>query len=175
MITIRRLCVKCGRFFQTENQAKDFCSGRCRERSRKPPPTEKDCVFCGAKFSARHKRQKYCSSKCGSKANQRPPVFEAALPGIPSGSSGAAFELIVCADLVLRGLNVFRSVSPSCPCDLIVQRNREIFRVEVTKGGIKHDGSFAWAAHDPEKYDVLALVLPGLKVVYIPDIFRCTK
>jgi hypothetical protein len=44
---------------------------------------------------------------------------------------GAIGELIVAADLLKKGYHVFRSCSPSCPCDLAILKDEKLFRVEV--------------------------------------------
>lgn len=48
------------------------------------------------------------------------------------GARGAASELIVCADLLAKGLEVFRAVGAQAACDLvIIDEQRRFFRVEV--------------------------------------------
>jgi hypothetical protein len=91
--------------------------------------------------------------------------------GLSPGSSGAAAELLVCADLIFRQVNVFRSVSPSCPCDIVVQYAGRLMRVEVTKGVRLASGKLSWPTHDESRYDILALVFHDRQIVYIPDIF----
>ena len=44
---------------------------------------------------------------------------------------GAMNELKICYDLLRRGFEVFRSVSPTCSCDLITMKGGKIIRVEV--------------------------------------------
>ena len=54
---------------------------------------------------------------------------------VPSGTKGAAAELRVAADLMMRGYHVFRALSPACPCDLIAYRDGEPpIRIEVKSG-----------------------------------------
>jgi len=48
-----------------------------------------------------------------------------------TGTKGAIGELRVCTDLLARGYEVFRAVSPSASCDLIAVRDGRIWRVEV--------------------------------------------
>lgn len=54
--------------------------------------------------------------------------------GLSTGKVGAISELIVCADLLKKGWEVFRTVSQSCSCDLIVIKNKKILRIEVRTG-----------------------------------------
>src|SRR6266550_2146551 len=66
---------------------------------------------------------------------------------ISSGDIGASYELLVSAELMQRGFDVFRNLSPNGPVDLVVYRDGKLLRVQVK--GSPH-------AFDAEKYDVLA-------------------
>lgn len=65
------------------------------------------------------------------------------------------------ADLMLRGLSVFRALSPSCPCDLVILKGAEMFRVEVRTGYVGLSGNVSCSMRDADrgKSDVLAIVL----------------
>lgn len=82
---------------------------------------------------------------------------------------GALAELVVCVDLIRRGYQVFRAVSPAAPCDLMAITPDGTFRVEVkaarrTDRGLEYD-----KPKDQTRYDVLALVVNGVEVMYRPD------
>jgi hypothetical protein len=51
--------------------------------------------------------------------------------GLSPAKKGALTELIVCADLISKGYDVFRAVSPACPCDLVAAKKNVLIRVEV--------------------------------------------
>ena len=72
---------------------------------------------------------------------------------------GAASELKVGADLIMRGYHVFRSQSPTAPCDfLIMNKEGLILRVEVRTGHLsKVNGNILVNEHGD--YDVLAIVI----------------
>jgi hypothetical protein len=76
--------------------------------------------------------------------------------GLNTGNIGAMGELLVTYDLMSKGWEVFRSVSPSSTCDLIALKDRRLLRVEVTKGVRKPCG-LRWVKHDPTRYDLLAV------------------
>lgn len=81
---------------------------------------------------------------------------------LPTGTTGALNELLVCTDLLERGYHVFRSVSPSCPCDLVAYRPGQIpRRIEVKT----LNGTVKGVNVDSEKADVLATV-QGKRVRY---------
>ena len=81
-----------------------------------------------------------------------------------SGTTGAINELYVASDLMSRGFSVFRSMSPSCTCDLITMLNDgSLKRVEVKTGHItgSKTGEIK-VRHAPcthNKFDWLAIVL----------------
>lgn len=50
---------------------------------------------------------------------------------VTAANRGAMTELMVCVDLMARGIPVFRAVAPNCPCDLIAQVAGRLLRVEV--------------------------------------------
>ena len=62
------------------------------------------------------------------------------------------------ADLLRRGWEVFRAVSPACSCDLIIHRAGVLLRVEVRTMNYyaKGDRWYVSAGSDPSRYDVLA-------------------
>jgi Holliday junction resolvase len=80
----------------------------------------------------------------------------------------------VCADLLHRGFEVFRAVSPSCSADIIAQKNDQLYRIEIKTARISHKGKITYAKPvNTTKYDVLALVFPDNKneIMYIPSNF----
>lgn len=80
---------------------------------------------------------------------------------VPSGTAGAMCELLVACDLLKRGYHVFRAVSPSCPCDLLVMREGLSARVEVRKVTRRIDGGFPTGVGNTKersRFDVLARV-----------------
>ena len=89
--------------------------------------------------------------------------------GLNTGGIGAASEMLVCADLVLRGLSVLRAVSPSCPFDLAVMKSGKLLRVEVTTGRRHPTGKVIHVKKDKERFDILAVVIKK-EIIYIPDL-----
>jgi hypothetical protein len=65
-----------------------------------------------------------------------------------------------------KGWSVFRALSPCSPCDLVIVRGAEMYRVEVTKGYFNARGTYSWPTHDPSRYDVLALWLASGDIAY---------
>ena len=81
---------------------------------------------------------------------------------------GALSELIVSSDLMAKGYEVYRALSPSSSCDLIVIVDKKPLRVEVRTGYKRLDGSLSASGRGSieGKYDVLAVVVGG-EIVYV--------
>lgn len=136
---------------------------------------EKYCVVC--KSPLIHNKfghpSKYCSQSCRDKAKARKAMgkYHDKNPvGLGrNNTTGAISELRVAVDLLVRGYNVFRALSPSCPCDLVILNNNNILRVEVTTGKYSPSGIVQYPPHNPELYDMLAVVLHD-GIHYFPDL-----
>lgn len=91
-----------------------------------------------------------------------------------TSNEGAIGELLVTVDLMRRGYDVFRAVSPGAICDLMIFKNVDFKRVEVTKGqrytSSKLTGKLKWAAHDSKRYDILAVWESDGIITYMPSI-----
>jgi hypothetical protein len=60
-------------------------------------------------------------------------------PKLPTGTTGALSEMAAAMDLMMRGYEVFRALSPTCSCDLIAAKpGASALRIEVRTGQISH-------------------------------------
>lgn len=153
-----------------------YCSHECAKRKVYFVTSDpKPCERCGKLIPVKHGmseyqylRRKYCSKKC---RNGYVPQNNA----LSTGQIGAMNELIVSADLIRRRVHVFRAVSPSSPCDLIIILGGQLLRVEVTTGN-RHLmangelGKLCFISHNHDKYDILAVVTSTEGIVYIPPL-----
>jgi len=90
---------------------------------------------------------------------------------VPQNHIGARSELLVSYDLMGRGFQVFRNLSPH-GIDLIAYGgNGQFLRIESTTGRILSDGRIIAANHKKtrDKWDVLAISLPNNTVAYRKD------
>lgn len=124
------------------------------------------CKVCTKEFTTRASRVFYCSEQCSLKAAANRVGKPSSAEGVCTGSLGSAHELLVCADLLKRGWEVFRSVSSHASVDLIAHKNGVLKRVEVTTGSRKVDGGISHPTKDPARHDVLAIVLYSGEIVY---------
>jgi len=127
------------------------------------------CQNCGKEISIARQRRlaKFCSYKC--RLQKRREVYGAQTAMSP-GTCGALGELAVASDLLSRGFEVFKSVSPHAHCDLIAFKNGKLIQIEVTVGRRTPRGKLMFAPHDPTNYEVLAVFLLDGKIEYIPEI-----
>ena len=134
----------------------------------------KNCECCGKEFVTGKGNKKYCSAECGSiirrkkyhQMNKFQSIYMA-----PS-TKGALNELRICVDLLEKGFEVFRSVSPSCSCDLAILKDKKLIRVEVTSGWVNPQGKLLRnkSKKESDKNDILATVYLGNKIDYLPKL-----
>ena len=88
---------------------------------------------------------------------------------------GTASELLVSADLIGRGYEVYRALCQHASCDMIAVAGDAMYRVEVKTGyrATKH-----CSVRPSNRFDVLAVVVRGRGIIYSPDLpnlFTVTK
>lgn len=121
---------------------------------------ERVCWNCKKPIGvSRYRGTKYCTRACG--AAYKKYDYGYARTGRNCSVAGAVGELRVCADLLLRGYDVFRAVSPSSPYDLIAVNESQCLKVEVrTAAKNRVTGYVNWTKPDSSKgCDVAAVVL----------------
>lgn len=94
--------------------------------------------------------------------------MRSAYPGLATGTVGAIGELRVCVDLLAKGYEVFRAVSPSCSCDLLVLKSGVVTRIEVRTSYRTRSGKVYYPTHNV-RADIIAAVL-GDELSYNPPL-----
>lgn len=92
------------------------------------------CSGCGKeyipRFNIRTKKlienQKYCSPKCRTTFNRA-----SWSRGLSSSVVGAIAELLVCLDLMKKGYEVFRNLSPCGINDIVAYKNKKYCGIDV--------------------------------------------
>lgn len=131
------------------------------------------CPIChNAVPEARAKRRAYfCSKACHKENVRRRWAEQNPTEGLPSGTVGAISELAVAVDLMEKGYEVFRALSPSSTCDLAILAETRLLRIEVRTGSLTTVGklSFPWQEErDQGRHDILAVRLKTGAITYIP-------
>lgn len=131
------------------------------------------CTVCNGDIPAgKRPWAKTCSKRCSRERataihrQKNPPT------GLPSATVGAIAELAVAADLLSRGYEVFRAMSPSCSCDLAINSGGILIRVEVRTGYITSTGRLGYPkpATDKGRQDIYAVRTKDGVITYIPDL-----
>ena len=134
--------------------------------------TTKLCPWCKDRFPAasRKKNAIYCSVKCGRLAYSKASGVYGHYPGMAPGTTGAIGELRVSVDLLIRGYEVFRALSPATSCDIAILKSGALLRVEVRTGyrNLK-TGKILFCGARAGRADVTAVVLPD-EILYVPPL-----
>lgn len=138
----------------------------------------KHCKHCKKEITGEKRRRhaKFCSKECKDayKKKHHKPYY----PGLSTATIGAMNELLVAADLMKRGFDVFRALSPSCSCDLAVVKDGTLLRIEVRTGWRNKDGKLFKHSkkHYKEKYDVKAIFIKWEeRIKYVPSLKKALK
>ena len=108
------------------------------------PSETRHCEQCGAeiprarlKYNAQP-RVKFCSDSCAKERASSFKITANRALAIPTASTGAMSEMLVAAELLRRGCEVFRAVSAACSCDLIARSGDGVglVRIEVRTGTV---------------------------------------
>lgn len=160
-----KVCAVCKKeFLGTISQL--YCSKECLKNKHFPPKpkSNKICPKCKQSFQTTVFNKKYCSIACYKKAN----IFERELKNIPTGTIGAIQELRVSIDLLRDGFEVFRALSPSCSCDLLVHKNNIFHRIEVRTAYRTKNNLIKPSTYKNIKAEILAMVFPN-EIIYKPS------
>lgn len=129
------------------------------------------CIQCGLPYTPYVRmgicRQKYCSKKCSAEANR----FDCSSGlGLSTGTVGAIAELEISTDLLKKGYEVFRALSPSCSCDILILKNGVSRKIEVRSGSRTKTGKLI---HPNKNFraDMWAIFVHRTKeIIYIPEL-----
>lgn len=95
---------------------------------------------------------------------------------VDQASTGAIAELMVSADLMSMGFEVFRALSPSSSCDLIAIKNGKISRFEIRTG---HEypatGRIYWGTKNFRADYYGVFIHHNKKIIYSPELLSEPK
>lgn len=131
------------------------------------------CTNCNGDIPAGSRPwAKTCSKKCSRERAFK--VYREMNPptGLATATVGAIAELAVAADLMGRGYEVFRALSPSCSCDLALNIDGRLIRVEVRTGYLTKGGRLTYPRpkSDDGRNDIYAVRTKDGAITYIPTI-----
>lgn len=116
---------------------------------------------CGKTFTSNNPRSKYCSKSCSKIKNRM--YTEASCSKI-----GSINELLVSAEFMKSGYEVFKSINPGCELDFVVMKDGKLLKVESTTGYINASNKVQHPTKDIRRFDILAVITPnGLYCGYV--------
>lgn len=142
-----------------------FMTGYASVPRNSPVMEQNLCIVCQAPLTL--PKRVYCSRECDLE-QQRKHYERSPLSVRNATTVGMISELVVCADLMRLGYEVFRAVSAASSCDLAVLKDGTLKRVEVTTGHRKNGGKVFHCKKPSPKYDILAVVIQPYLVIYNP-------
>ena len=172
-MNVYRSCKGCGRGLSEERRRRNarWCTNWCRMQS-KLKTKAKPCMKCGELIpKTRRAATKWCSDKCSNSAREEEIDKHFGITrirGLSSGSVGAVGEMRVAIDLLVKGYEVFRSISPNSSCDLIVCKNGDVYRIEVRTGRPNLNGELVCTRKGLLEGDVLATIDHSGRIIYKP-------
>mgnify|MGYP001616449284 CR=1 FL=1 len=127
-------------------------------------------VECRKPYPARGNRR-FCSNVCAARDYKKTHGLTVPPETRNTNHRGLLSELLVMADLVQRGLDVYRAMSGHAPGDLAVMLNGRLVLVEVRTGVQPKDKIIVpWTHHDRHAHkNVLAVVVrnQGNRIQYL--------
>lgn len=135
-----------------------------------------ECRRCSAPIPPERHRGRgavFCSRECARLEGTE--SYRAVNPHVGtlcSGSIGALGELVVAIDLLKRGFEVFRAISPASTCDLAVLRDGKLLRIEVRTGHRTATGTLMFRRSGTDQRDHYAVVIhaDGPAIHYEPPL-----
>ena len=125
-------------------------------KSREKPRT---CTLCGCEYRITCGHQKYCSPKCRKNSYKQLVMQQPGWSPACTGVKGAIAELVVAADLMILGCDVFRAVSPACCFDLAAMAGSRLVGVEVRTARTYDDWGVSFSTKS-KGADLFAAYLP---------------
>jgi len=127
-----------------------------------------NCVNCGGELTDKRVNGKYkvCYADCNREYTRKKyKEHNLVLDGVTSGTTGTISELAVGIDLLSKGYDVFKSLSPNASFDIAIFRDKKFLRVEIKTGYYTILGRKIFPKGSPKKYDVLAVYFRRTKEI----------
>lgn len=135
----------------------------------KVPSTNKTCTMCGKVFQSNINWAKYCCRGCRKKFYaERYFARPVSLNFLSPSVVGSIHELMVCVDLVKKGLQVFKNVCSSGKTDLVATNEGKFIRIEVTTGFLMNNGKLQYPPKKNHEFDLLAVCTHKGEIFYSP-------
>lgn len=123
----------------------------------------RNCPGCKKDFMGKG-NQVYCDISCYKETHKKRNTHGRQY-NLSTATVGALGELRVAVDLMRNGYNVYRALSPSAPCDLLIFKDEKLIEVEVRTAVVTRNGRYYYSKMTPRSEIIFAVVLPD-KIIY---------
>ena len=134
-----------------------------------PYKKPKQCVVCNRNFEAKTPNQKYCSEDCQIQVHRTLGGEFNSNNSISCGTVGAISELLASVDLMKRGYEVHRALSPQSNCDVLAIKNKKVYRFEIRTARKVFDGKLNYSLAYIKAPNVIAVVIKNSEIYYFPS------
>lgn len=114
-------------------------------------------------------KKKYCSNDC-LKLDTGTQTFFNETKVLNSSKLGAISEVYVAFDLMKKGYDVYRALSPSSDSDLVAIKKDVVLTVEVKTGKYNSTGGFNYCKKNIKSSITAVVLYRDSKIIYIPDL-----
>lgn len=132
---------------------------------KKKGPFERECKICQVKFLSDKVNTNYCSLDCKGKYRAYSDRRFVASPG----TTGAIAELYVSGDLMEKGFEVYRALSPSSSCDILALKDGISYRFEVRTGRYLKE-RLTYHPYKIKAENLAVITFSDNKIHYIPEL-----
>ena len=122
---------------------------------------DKKCEVCKKDYKGTT-NQKYCSSLCRNKWTGKSTQY----PHLRSGTVGAIQELRASIDLMNKGYEVFRALSPASSCDLLTLKDNKMLKFEVRTSYKDRNGKFTINRYHIKADNLILVAADEIKYLY---------
>ena len=134
---------------------------------------ERYCANCNKKLPSN--KWRYCSHECETAFKAKQYRKRNPFKGKSSGTTGAISELRVSVDLLRKGYDVYRALSPNAPGDLAILIDGNLLLVEVRTTYLYADNNrISKPKKEGENPDIYAYVASD-KIVFEPISLRAKQ
>lgn len=132
------------------------------------------CSYCKKEFESKIGNNKFCSRSCRNNGATLNTVKYHRSDKLDNSSIGAASEMIVCANLLFKGFEVFKAISPSATWDLIAIKPEQPIAIKLqikTVNRYVSNDKVSTPGTNALNYDCLVVVIPEENYIeYRPDL-----
>lgn len=127
----------------------------------------RNCLTCNKSIKDGPINKKYCNSVCYRTEKGTCGAYK----GLSTGTVGAIAEIKVSSDLMIRGFEVYRAMSPASSCDVLATKNNNTYTFEVRTGYRPNATLAPVYSKNNIRANIVAVVIHQTgEIIYLPDL-----